>query len=214
MVRSAARLGDADAAFLLASAYEEGQQTASGKRLVPRNARSAFSWYRCAAELGDPCAQLQLGNLLSEGVGCSRDDTSALLWYRRALRQGYASAANNIAVLYRDKGNRRRAYYWFTRASELGDDDALVEVGKALYSGIGVRRDPLRAIECFRKAHRSSNITDASRGEAAYCLGIAYLEGAGVRRSTSHAKSWFSKATAAMGEHEGAERMLATLNKE
>jgi TPR repeat protein len=95
-----------------------------------------------------------------------RDDTEALRWYKFALRQGNICAPNNIATIYRDSGNERRAMFWFRRAIASGDGDALVEVGRRLYKGIGVRCNVDQAVRHLRKAIASKNITQAGREEA------------------------------------------------
>ena len=57
-----------------------------------------------------------------------------MYWYRRAVRQGQAAAANNIGTIYRDEGRLRLAIRWFAKAADLGDGDALLEMAK-LYAG-------------------------------------------------------------------------------
>jgi TPR repeat protein len=75
-----------------------------------------------------------------------------MTWYKRAARQGDSSAACNIAQIYANRRNQRRAFFWYERAAAMNDGDALVEVGVRCYEGNGVLRDPKYAFRCFRKA--------------------------------------------------------------
>lgn len=138
--------------------------------------------------------QNHFGVCLSAGRGIRRDDAEALRWFKHALRQGDSCAANNIASVYGDRGNNRRAIFWYQRAVDCGDGDALVEVGRRYYAGVGVRRDPAHAVRCFHKAITSQSITQAGREDAMFYLGVAFHEGRGVRKSNSRAVKWLSRA--------------------
>ncbi len=119
-----------------------------------------------------------------------------MAWLKHALRQGDTCAANNIACVYRDRGDNRRALYWYQRAAKSGDGDALVEVGARYYTGVGARRNPVYAVSRFRDSIRSRgvNISQAGRQSAMYYLAMAYHEGKGVRHSDSVALKWLMKA--------------------
>ena len=112
-----------------------------------------------------------------------RDDAEALLWFKRALLQNYHVAPINIAGVYANRRNNRRALLWYQRAAAIGDGDALVEVGRRFYAGVGVRRDSEHAVRCFRKAITSKNISQAGREDAMFYLGTAFHEGRGVKQS-------------------------------
>jgi TPR repeat protein len=94
----------------------------------------AFRLFLTAAKAGDSSAQLNVGYLYDTGQGVSQSRVQAMYWYRKAVRQGEAAAANNIGTLYRDEGRLRLAIRWFANAASLGDGDALLEMAK-LYAG-------------------------------------------------------------------------------
>jgi len=191
-----AEAGNPEAQWELGAWLEDGLINRRGTVVIAPDPRAAAQWYRRSAALGNADAQNSLGVCLSDGKGTKRDDAEALLWLKRALRRGSPCAANNIACVYRDRGNDRRALYWYDRAAESGDGDALVEVGVRYYFGVGVRRNPAYAVACFRKAIRSSNaiISQAGRESAMFHLAMGYYEGNGVKQSNSHALKWLSKA--------------------
>jgi TPR repeat protein len=205
-----AQTGDMYSMYSLAAFFAKGIRDRSGRIILRKNARRSIMYYSRAAKLGDPCSQLELGNCLSQGIGVKKDIRQALIWYRRALRAGYVSAATNIAVLYHKSNKRRQAYQWYCRAASLGDGDALVNVGEMLYEGVGVRRDYRKAIAAFRKAIKSQEITLAGKQDAMCWLGYMYLKGQGVRQSRSIAKQWLLNANSD-NDHQRAQSILMKL---
>lgn len=132
--------------------------------------RRAATLFLRAANAGDDSSQLNVGNLYSEGRGVRRDDTKALYWYRRAYRQGNASAASNIGLVYRDQGRFRLAIRWLERAIAMGDHDAALELGRIYMDGL---HDPARAAHYLAiVTDRKSIVTEASREEAHKLLAI------------------------------------------
>jgi len=78
----------------------------------------------------------------------------------------------------------------------MGELDSLLEVGLSFYYGIGTKKNPQAACKCFQRIIRSKPIktTEATREDAYYMLGIASLEGKGIRQSISKARSYFELA--------------------
>jgi uncharacterized protein len=193
-LKTKAESGDSEAQWEVGSWLEDGLVDSSGVVLAHPDARAALRWYRKSAIAGNAAGQTHFGVCLCAGRGVRRDDTEALRWFKRALRQRDCSAPNNIARVYRDRGNNRRAIFWYQRAVVCGDGDALVEVGCGCYTGVGVRRDPRQAIRCFRKAITSKNITQAGREDAMFYIGVAFHEGRGVKKSDAQAIKWLARA--------------------
>ena len=106
-----AHAGDPQAQWEVGTWLEDGVADCKGRVLTRSDARAAVRWYRLSALAGHPSAQINLGNLLAWGRGVRRDDAEAIRWYKRALRQGDACAANNIATVYRDHGDHRRSFF-------------------------------------------------------------------------------------------------------
>lgn len=92
LVDQAARLGDPDAQFLLATgllAEAEG----------PADAAAAVPWLNRAAHQGLAPAQYRLGRLLEEGTGTPREPAWGALWFNRAAERGQAEAHFALALL-------------------------------------------------------------------------------------------------------------------
>lgn len=202
-----AQAGDREAQWEVGSWLEDGLADSKGLVLVHPDTRAAVRWFRRSAIAGSAAGQIHFGVCLCAGRGVRRDDGEALCWFKRALRQGDPCAPNNIASVYGDRGNNRRAMLWYRRAVSSGDGDALVEVGRRYYSGIGIRRDPKQAVHCFRRAIRSKNITQASREEAMFRLGVAFHEGRGVVQSNARAVKWLTQSNND-DDHAGARSLI------
>lgn len=212
-----ARQRDAEAEMSVAAYYEYGCKDMRGRILVKRSSRTAAKWYRLAAEHGDPGAQLALGYILDEGRGVKKNQTEALVWYKRAFRGGYiAPAVVNIAITHRQASRLRQATYWFKKAAEEGKDaGAGVQLGIHFYWGKGVRADHARAVRLFRKATIATDptaICEFERDDAFFFLAIAYLEGKGVRKSLANARELLERA-GKDGDHPPAAGLLRRITK-
>lgn len=127
----------------------------------------ARTCYERAAALRDPIGLTNLAYLYDVGLGVAADKARAMQLYRRAWRlHGDGCAANNIAILYRERGDRRAMVRWYQRCAATGDGDAQVELAKCYRDGLGVRRSPEHMARRLAAALASSHVTDAAREEA------------------------------------------------
>jgi TPR repeat protein len=60
----------------------------------------AIKWYGRAAERGNADAQVNLGNIYTNGTSVVQDYAAATSWYRKAAAQGNAEAQYNLGVVY------------------------------------------------------------------------------------------------------------------
>jgi hypothetical protein len=122
------------------------------------NLRSAFELFLRAAKAGDIGCQVNLGTFYSDGIGVKPNRAKGLFWYKRAYRRGYAPAAQNIGIVYRDESDLNRALGWFERAIRLGDIDANLDTAKVhLKRGEGEKA--IRHLKLVAKAKRYSEVT-------------------------------------------------------
>jgi TPR repeat protein len=205
--------GDAEAESRVAELYSNGCKDRRGRILVRISNRKEAEWYRRSAEHGCGSAQNNLGVILGGSYGIKKDVREALLWLKRAFRGGdTVSAASNIAVTYRENGNLRQAVRWLRRVDASLDDSVLIQLGIHSYWGKGVRTDHQAAVRCFRKAIRGENMSECDRDDANFYLGIAYLEGNGVRKSSRMAQEYFEQANRD-NDHLAAQRLLKQLSR-
>ena len=210
MLLTRAKRGDPEAEWEVADRYGDGCKRHSGKVLVKRSRKKAAQWFRRAAAHGLAPAQNTLGVLLSNGDGVRKNVDEALSWLRRAFRAGDTCAAQNIAITYRQTGDFRTAVKWFRRSADVGDGDALIQLGIHYYWGRGVRKNPKAAVRCFRMASKAKNISEGGRDDAFFFLGIASFEGKGVRTSIPTARRLFKRANVD-NDHPAAYKMLLRL---
>lgn len=205
-----AKQGDAEAQWGVADRYFDGCKDKTGRSLVNRSLAKGSEWLQRAAEGGLAEAQNTLGVRIGDGNGFDKDSRKALIWLKRAFRGKDRCAAINIAITYRQSRNFRRAVFWFRRSVSLGDDDARVQLGIHYYWGIGVRRNAAAAIRCFRQATRGRNLSEADRDDAFFYLGIAHLEGKGVKASVQIGRRLLKRANIDH-DHLAAYRVLSAL---
>src|SRR5205807_10134201 len=78
----------------------------------------------------------------------------------------------------------------YQRAASHGDRDAMAEVARCYYHGIGTHQNLAKALEWYKKA------ADYGDAEAQYTLGRAYEFGEGVKTDLDKAIRWYGKAAA------------------
>ncbi len=146
------RKREADALFIRAD-----------QELQRGNLLSAFRLFLKAAKAGDRSSKLNVGYCYDRGVGTRRDLAAALHWYKQAYRSGDASAANNIATIWRDEQKPKRALLWFERAVRLGDDGANLDIAKHCLKN---DLDSAKAIKHLRRVCESDRVSESDSEEA------------------------------------------------
>jgi len=160
----------------LALTINDGIRGPNGRVLVRRNAPYAFRLLRRAVEAGDENAAGSLGYAYNVGKGTKRNVAQAICWYRRAARSGDSGATYNLATVYRDAGKAGLAFQWWTRAADMRDGEAAVDVGYCYQYGIGTRKNATNAKRLFRCAIASKNISQYCREEAMYHLAVQLID--------------------------------------
>jgi TPR repeat protein len=125
--------------------------------------KGAFQFFLESANEGYVPAFGTVGYFYDDGVGVRPNKDLALKWYKRAVAYGNRSSANNIGVIWREKGDLPRALKWFNRAVELGDPDANLEIAKIHLSR---SQSSKKARLYLQKVVRTKRATLGSREEA------------------------------------------------
>ena len=115
---AAAKSGNADAQFLLASAFEKGEG-------VKRNDEEAAKWYKKSAKQGVAEAQVNLGFMYAMGEGVGLDYGEAVKWWLMAANKGNSRAQGGLGGMYASGRGVAKdyvlAHMWFSLASERGN---------------------------------------------------------------------------------------------
>ena len=127
---------------------------------VPRNYKTAATWYARAAEKGDVSAQFSLGWMYDKGVGVPLNDKIAVKWYTLAAEQGYAIAQENLGAMYAfGRGVPKdyvKAYKWGELAAAKGYGRAarLRDMIAAMMTPSQVETAQDLARECVKKNYK------------------------------------------------------------
>ena len=179
--------GDLESCRNLAVMYAEG----TGVSPDPRRATGLF---RRACDGGNLPSCYHLALALAEGMGVERQPTKAVEVYQKACDAGYKLACRNLGLMLRDGRGV---------TSDLARADLLLD--KACKGGVPLActnagdLDAVRAIKGGAARYREmvahyKQGCDAGDPTACRQLGIAYLEGKGVVKSTSAAAVWLERA--------------------
>ena len=137
-LREAAALGNANAQFVIATRYHNGDK-------VKQDFAKAAYWYGKAAAQGSAPAQYRVATLYEKGKGVPRDLRAALGWYERAAALGNVKAMHNAAVL--SAGNEIgapdyvKAYKWFSLGAAHGLKDSQYNLAVLLERGLGTEKN-------------------------------------------------------------------------
>ncbi|WP_432472590.1 hypothetical protein [Amphritea sp. HPY] len=152
--RADAELGDAKAAFLLATIYYQGLEGDVDDQ------RGLF-WDQVAAEKGHPQAAYRLALAYRLGQGVRQDSQQAFRWYMQAAQGGHSGAQRNLGAMYESgqatMKDLQRAHSWYKKAAFAGDAEAQLRLGTIWLEGRGVSADKAKAQHWIRKSAQSGN---------------------------------------------------------
>jgi TPR repeat protein len=192
-----ANSGDVGSQLLLGMVYQQGCG------VVPWDIKTAMSWYRKAAEKGNPLAEDQIGIYYDAGSG--HDKAQGLEWYRRAAGHRDAVAEHNLGEMLTETGKPQdlaEGTEWLRRSVEHGfegsvdDLFSLYQNGKALPKKDSAenRKQGFEWLE---------NLANQGNPHAQMMLGISYWRGLiGLARDHREAVEWMTKAAEKSAEAE------------
>ncbi len=94
----------------------------------------------------------------------------------------------SAAVEKQKAGRPEEATALFRRAADLGETDAMMQLGESYHSGDGLSQDAQQALQWFRRA------AEAGNSSGMVSAGAMYLLGDGVANDDDEALRWFQKA--------------------
>lgn len=117
------------------------------------------------------------------------DYNKALKIYYFLIQLNDSSAMNDLGYMYLEEKyfpyNPKIAFFWFSKASMLGNKTALSNIGVMHYEGLLGKKNKKVAEECYKIAAGSSNVA------AMYNLGVMNLD----NKNYPVAYYWFLKAS-------------------
>lgn len=157
----------------IAQVFEDGIIFSNGLE-IRKNFKKAFEWYVKGSKYA--YCQIRVADLLSEGLGCEKNIQKSIQLYTQLISENMATAALNLATIYRDLGQYKEAYQLLYKAFEIDHVYPLELAFHYLY-GIGTTANKKRAKELF--SHVLNNKSDYSVYEveqANYQLALFHLE--------------------------------------
>ncbi|MEZ0169733.1 tetratricopeptide repeat protein [Microvirga sp. TS319] len=186
LLRRAAAMQSRDAAYLLAGLMEAGNG-------VPRDTAGAKGLYQVALRLGHGLSGLALARLESNATKADVYATQGLRLLFQEAHQGAADAARILADHYRSTSDKvpdrlNAALEWYRRASDLGDAEALLQLGR-------IRQDMRSSL--YRPEEARSDFEKAAVGgsvEAALVLAQDPYDGGSLGVPAAEAEIWLRRA--------------------
>lgn len=151
--------------------------------------RRGERWYLAAANHGNPYAFSDLAKAYRQ----RGDAQHALRWDLRAMvYQRYASSSSGLPAAVAANGERVHPLVdRIQRRAAAGDAEAQVDLGALLEKGVGLPRDPVRALQLYQRAGESGNVFGQ------YFAGLLLGRGApGLEKNPDAAATWFARAEA------------------
>jgi len=162
---------------------------------VAQDYTQAAAWFQMAATAGDPAGKTCLAECYLYGTGVKKDENHAIDLLEDAVAGGDARAMNLLGTCFHQGtgGHPRdydQAFKLFSRAHELGFEDAAGNLGVLYMNGDGVYRDPHKAVNLFDEGAQNGSF---------YCMFLLAkcLEfGTGISANQFEAEAWYRKAAA------------------
>jgi TPR repeat protein len=105
----------------------------------------AYKKFLAAAKEGHVDSQFNVALMYERGIGVSKDEKEAFVWYGKAASQGSAAAQFNLGVLYENGRGTKidfvKANEWYRKASVQGDALAIGNLGMLYVRGQGVKEN-------------------------------------------------------------------------
>lgn len=183
--RMAAEMDMPDAIERMAEAY-------LGDELgLEKDEKTALKLFKKAAKLGNAAAEYNLGMAYACGYyGLTADKDKAIYWLKRSVK-----GENPMACVQMDfytvatESAYKKAFELFDEAYNLGEKEAIINIGLCYLQGKGTEENKKEAVKCFKIAAENSN-----SGVAYHNLGICYENGFGVKKDYKKAIEMYGKA--------------------
>lgn len=158
---------------------------------LPQYEKEAAEWFRRGADLGSDWAMNNLGLMYRLGKGVEQSADDALEWYEKAYeRMGEAAgeAANNIGTVFQNVfEDYEEAVSWYREGATWYCDWAMFNLGTMYKHGLGVAKNPEKALEWFLEAYDKA---EGAAGDAADEIGGIY---AVFRQDDKEAVEWYRR---------------------
>ena len=134
----------------LAQTKENANFKAGVAAIDVQNMPLAYKNFLAAAKEGHSDSQIYLGVMYEQGIGTTKNEKEALIWYKKAAEQGNPGAQFNLGVLYENgRGTAvdfSQANKWYRKAAVQGDGLAIGNLGMLYIRAQGVKENKIAGI--------------------------------------------------------------------
>ncbi|HUU17673.1 MAG TPA: trypsin-like peptidase domain-containing protein [Sedimentisphaerales bacterium] len=141
---SRAKDGDADAAFGIAGIYDEGKCFWGEGLLIERDRKTAFHWYKVAADLGHEESLRTVFDSYYFGERCPENKAEAESYLTKASNMGHEWAMLLLAD-WSEKSNPEKAMYLYLQLASIDNCHAQRKLALLYFEGKVVPKDPCKA---------------------------------------------------------------------
>ncbi len=179
---------------------------------LEKDERKALKLFKRAARLGNAAAQYNLGMAYACGYyGLEANREKAVFWLKKSAKGENPMACLQLGLYYyytiKTEEAYKKAFGLFTDAFNLGEKEAIVNIGLCHLQGHGTKENKKEAVKCFKTA---ANKYKSSLGY--YNLGICYENGFGVCQDYKKAIEMYGKSVE-LGEKTGLEAIKRVYSK-
>lgn len=208
-----AEAGENIAQYEVASSYDYGL-ILKGTEIVKESKPMAFKWYCKAYENGNLEAITRIADFLSEGIHCKQNIELANELYQKGIINGSSIAANNLATVYRDLHDYKRAFELYKISQDLSNSNSL-SLALCYHFGIGTEKNLDMSFRIFTNISEDTPTGGNCQydiDEANYFLGRIYLDGEIVEKSIVKARI-FLKLANSDNDHRSAQELLLIIGR-
>jgi len=133
-----------------AQAMENANFQAGIKAYQANNLPLAYKEFLTAAKDGHADSQFNVALMYEQGIGVSKDEKEAVVWYGKSAAHGNAAAQFNLGVLYENGRGTKidyvKANELYRKASVQGDPLAIGNLGMLYVRGQGVKENKVAGV--------------------------------------------------------------------
>lgn len=179
---------------------------------LEKDEKIALKLFKKAARLGNVAAQYNLGMAYACGYyGLEANKEKAIFWLKKSAKGENPMACLQLGLYYyytvKTKETYKKAFNLFKNAFNLGEKEAIVNVGLCYLQGNGIKENKMEAVKCFKMAANK-----LGSGLGFYNLGICYENGFGVHQDYRQAIEMYGKSVE-LGEKTGLEAIKRVYSK-
>lgn len=121
----------------------------------------AYKEFRAGADKGEADCQFNVALMFEKGIGVTKDEKEAVVWYRKSAEQGNSHAQFNLGVLYEHgrgtAADFAQAHHWYRKASVQGDALAIGNLGMLYLRGDGVAVNEIVGVALLLRSANMDN---------------------------------------------------------